>query len=367
MSNPVASERTEMLASFRPGQPWLDTKGERIQAHGGSIHYEDGVFYWYGENKERTIPGSGIWHWGVRCYSSTDLYNWEDRGLIIPPEPDDPEHPMHPASPMDRPHIIKNEETGKYVCFLKVMSQDANAQRTTVLTADSILGPYSIVNRSFKPAGMHAGDFDLVIEPSDGKGYYYFSRPHSELICADLTPDYTDVTGYYSTHFPHPGPPSVREAPTYFRRGGKHYLITSGTTHYFPNQSEVASAPSYHGPWTVLGDPHPGDKSHTSYRSQISCIFKHPERDLYIALADRWLPQLSPEQSNVQELFERFAEPGATDPTVVENIDPQVVEVLTSLNDVNTAEADYVWLPIEFDGDRPIIRWRDEWRVEDFV
>ena len=71
--------------SVRPGQVWNDTNGNRIQAHGGSIHHEDGTFYWYGENKERTTPGSGIWHWGVRCYSSTDLYNWDDLGLIIPP------------------------------------------------------------------------------------------------------------------------------------------------------------------------------------------------------------------------------------------------------------------------------------------
>ena len=75
-----------MNKAFRPGQVWLDTSGKRIQAHGGSMHHENGTFYWYGENKERTTPGSGIWHWGVRCYSSTDLYNWDDLGLIIPPD-----------------------------------------------------------------------------------------------------------------------------------------------------------------------------------------------------------------------------------------------------------------------------------------
>jgi hypothetical protein len=51
---------------------------------------------------------------------------------------------------------------------------------------------------------MNAGDFDLLINPDDLKAYTYFERVHSELICADLTDDYTDVTGYYSTHFPHP-------------------------------------------------------------------------------------------------------------------------------------------------------------------
>jgi hypothetical protein len=56
--------------SIRPGQVWLDTSGNRIHAHGGSILFEDGVFYWYGENKERTTPGSGVWTWGIRCYRS---------------------------------------------------------------------------------------------------------------------------------------------------------------------------------------------------------------------------------------------------------------------------------------------------------
>ena len=41
--------------SIRPGQVWLDTNGNRIQAHGGSIMYLDGTYYWYGENKEKFI------------------------------------------------------------------------------------------------------------------------------------------------------------------------------------------------------------------------------------------------------------------------------------------------------------------------
>lgn len=62
---------------------------------------------------------------------------------------------------------------------------------------------------------MNGGDFDLVVAP-DGKAYYYFERVHSETICADLTEDYTDVTGYYTTHFPRVHPPYVREATAHF-------------------------------------------------------------------------------------------------------------------------------------------------------
>lgn len=344
-----------MQQSIIPGQPWLDTNGKRIQAHGGSILYVDGVFYWYGENKERTSPGNGIWHWGMRCYSSTDLYNWEDRGLIIPPVAEDTSDPMHPAQFADRPHIIYNSRTGKYVCWIKVMQRDGG-QLSSVYTADDILGPYELVRSGVRPLGMNAGDFDLVVDPSDGKAYYYFERVHSELICADLTDDYTDVTGYYSTHFPRLQPPFVREAPAYFRRNGKHYLITSGTTGYFPNQSESAVADSYHGPWRVIGNPHPGDESNTSYRSQLSSIFKHPhKKDLYIALGDRWVVNPPADLPDIPALFERVFAPGA------EHHDWGTVPI----TDPDTSIADYVWLPIRFDGDDVIIDWHDEWRIED--
>lgn len=205
-----------MYDAFYPGQVWLDTNGNRIQAHGGSLIYLDGVYYWYGENKEKTDKAAGIWHWGVRYYASTDLYNWEDRGLLIPPVTDDPNSSLHPTSMMDRPHIIYNARTKKYVCWLKIMEKD-QTQTETVLTADSFFGPYTIVREKLRPLGMSAGDFDLAVAP-DGKAYYFFERVHSETIIADLTEDYTDVTGYYSTHFPHKGPPHVREATAHFIR-----------------------------------------------------------------------------------------------------------------------------------------------------
>ena len=109
-----------MNHSFKPGQVWLDTSGKRIQAHGGSVMYVDGTYYWYGENKEKTDGKNGIWTWGVRCYSSKDLYNWEDRGFLIPPVLEDPNCALFPAKRVDRPHILKCDKTGKYVCWIKL-------------------------------------------------------------------------------------------------------------------------------------------------------------------------------------------------------------------------------------------------------
>ena len=235
-------------------------------------------------------------------------------------------------------------------------------QRCTILTADRLLGPYTKVQEGLLPLGMSAGDFDLAVA-DDGKAYYYFERVHSELICADLTDDYTGLTGYYSTHFPRLGPPYTREAPAHFIRKGRHYLFTSGTTGYLPNPSELAVADTWHGPYRVLGDPHPADKTHTSFHSQVSSVFKVPgKQDLYIALADRWLPQkMSLCYNKYRILFERLfgSNPDMSYPPL------QKGEIPDAGPD-NTSLADYVWLPLRFDGEMAYIDWLDEWKIEDY-
>ena len=345
-----------MYDRFYPGQAWLDTEGKRIQAHGGSLIFWENTYYWYGENKEKTDGVNGIWHWGVRCYSSKDLYNWKDEGIIIPPEPDDPNSSLHPSACMDRPHIIYNRMTKKFVCWLKIMNRD-QTQSETVLTADNLLGPYTKVCEGLRPLGMSAGDFDLAVA-EDGKAYYYFERVHSETICADLTDDYTNVTGFYSTHFPRKHPPYVREATAHFIRDGKHYLLTSGTTSYMPNPSEIAISDTWHGPYRVLGNPHVDDPSNTSFHSQISSVFKVPgKKDLYIACADRWLPEaMDMEYRDYEQMFNAIFEPDKYSYDFSKAIKP--VE--------NTSIADYVWLPLRFEGEMVYIDWKDEWKLSDY-
>ena len=65
-----------------PGQLWLDTDGNPIHAHGGSMLYWQGKYYWYGENKEKSTQDEEIWHWGVRMYESTDLCNRSEEHTV---------------------------------------------------------------------------------------------------------------------------------------------------------------------------------------------------------------------------------------------------------------------------------------------
>ena len=361
--------------AFRPGEIWLDTAGKPIHAHGGSILQVGSLYYWYGENKEKSSKGGApIWHWGMRCYSSPDLCNWTDMGVFIPPVLDDPASPLAPGSMADRPHIIFNRSTGKFVCWIKIIHKDFTQTRA-VFTADRITGPYTMVRAKLRPLGMDAGDFDLVVAP-DGKAYMIFERVHTEMIVADLTEDYTNLSGYYSTHLAEDQPPFTREAPAYFYRKGKHYMFTSGTTGYHPNVTLAHVAETYHGPWTTLGDAHPSDKSRTSFNSQISSVFRHPRKqDLYIALADRWiynLPELegpSFATGDASKAFEGYYErsfyPGGQfRPGGLSRADARRRSEIESA--IELSRARYVWLPVRFEGERPILDWREAWNLDAF-
>ena len=353
--------------SIKPGRVWLDTAGKPIQAHGFSVFYNESekLYYWYGENKEKTVGGkkNTVWHWGVRLYTSPDLYNWTDKGLIIPPEPEDLTSPLHPTYCMDRPHIIYCGKTGKYVAWLKIMAGEVS-QFMSILTADKFEGPYTFANRIYKPLDMDTGDFALHVDSETKKAYIFFERPHFQLICATLTDDYTAVTGEYSVHYDNLLPPYTREAPTYFERNGKKYLFTSGTSGYFPNPSKVCVFDDYHGEYKDLGDPCIGDKSGTSFSSQITSVLRLPQKDAYIACADRWMPQwyIKPMSKQIISGMERHFKDYMPDTS------PQKAKPLPGAEQKhteNTSISRYVWLPIEWEGEKPILRWRDEWRVEE--
>lgn len=41
--------------NIKLGQILLDTDGKRVQAHGGSLFFDNDTFYFYGENKEKLM------------------------------------------------------------------------------------------------------------------------------------------------------------------------------------------------------------------------------------------------------------------------------------------------------------------------
>lgn len=108
---PAAAQRS----SFRPGEIWPDDKGVHINAHGGGVLLHDGVYYWFGEHKTAGRAGNQA-HVGVHCYSSMDLYNWKDEGVAFKVSKD-PESPVTDGCILERPKVIYNAATGKFVMW----------------------------------------------------------------------------------------------------------------------------------------------------------------------------------------------------------------------------------------------------------
>lgn len=349
-----------MYTKFRPGRTWYDTEGKRIQAHGGSILYVDGIYYWYGENKEG-ITGNATgekcpyWHHGVRLYSSADLYNWKDEGIIMA-ESSDPNNPFHPANIMDRPHILYNAQTKQYVMWCKTCRGDFSKAQFSVCVSSDLF--HFTFKHEIDPEPYNAGDFDLFID--EGKAYVVFEHPHSQMILWELDDTYTKLSGTPSSHLEQECPPFVREAPAYFTRQGRQWILTSGTTGYYPNPTFCHEMTAAHGLWKDYGDVCESDTKHNSFHAQFSSVFKHPgKKNLYIALGDRWLTDLAVDLPNMEEaIYALFSAKARTKFDGAE---------LPTLTDENTSEADYVWLPILFREDgTPYIVWRREWTLEEF-
>lgn len=317
------------------GTPWYDTDGNRIQAHGGSVKFVDGKYYLFGENKEKTIPGDGIWHMGVNCYSSDDLINWKFENTILKPG-DVITNPLHPKRIMDRPHIIYNEKNEEFVMWCKLVGSDDKPgdwsdQYMGIATSKTITGDFKLIDKII-PLGMNSGDFDLFVD-DDQKAYLIFGKVHTEIIIADLNEDYTNVTGNNTSHLHFYGPPIAREAPAVFKRDGEYFMITSGTTSYYPNPSLTAKAESIHGPWYIIGNPCIDDIDENSFNSQISSVLKVDGKDQYIAIGDRWVVDLEAE-------YQR-----------------------SSWN-INTSISEYIWLPFEFVDGLPMLKWQETWQPE---
>ena len=347
-----------------PGRSWRDTEGKRIQAHGGALFYEDGTYYWYGENKDRTDGECPVWTWGIRAYSSQDLYNWKDLGLIIEPDLEHREAGMYPEHHVERPHILKCEATKKYVCWIKQSGEEACF---LIMQADAFTGPYKVAVENYRPFGMKVGDFDIAKDTATGKVYLYMDGDHAGIFGMELSEDLLKAEKVITRQYENLYAPFCREAPAVFEHDGKKYMLTSGMSGYIPNKSDAAVSDSFAEPFVSIGNPHVADHTNSSFNSQISQVFQVPgKKNLYIAIADRWVPGY-PIDAERADIIER-AIASHYEPERYQVTQQERQEFMSSpmLEGANTSIADYVWLPLTFEGDKLQICWRDEWKLEDF-
>jgi hypothetical protein len=103
---------TAVRGDVVPGETWRDTEGRPVNAHGGGILYHENVYYWYGENKtgrtflpdsNKSWDGTRLDFTGVSCYSSTNLQDWKNEGLVLSAVSGDAAYDLHPGRVVERP------------------------------------------------------------------------------------------------------------------------------------------------------------------------------------------------------------------------------------------------------------------------
>lgn len=261
---------------IRPGEPWLDNRGQRIQAHGGGVTVWKSVYYWFGEDR---TPSNDPEKRYVACYSSRDLTHWKFRGQVLALA--DPEH-LGPRWVLERPKVFINAQTKKFVMYAHLDDAHYKFARVMVAVSSRIDGPYTYV-KSFRPLDQESRDIGQFVD-DDGSAYLLFeSRPTKGFFIARLTDDYLNVV---KTCFV----PAPLEGGALVHSGDRYYVVGSHMTGWRPNPNVYATAPALTGPWTDFRNIAPTEAN--NYNSQSTMLLKvaGSKTTIIIFMGDIWYP-----------------------------------------------------------------------------
>jgi hypothetical protein len=358
-----AQDTEQKYLAFYPGKIWNDIRNIHINAHGGGVLYHEGKYYWFGEHKGEQSNSAFV---GVTCYSSADLYGWTYEGVALAVEKD-PRSEVAEGCIIERPKVIYNAKTKKFVMYfhLELKDKGYEAARTGIAVSDKVTGPYKYLkscrpNAGRYPVNMSMEQQQLPVKPSDfpkwwteewkkavvdgmfvrrdfaggqmsrdmtlyvdddGKAcHIYASEENLTLHLAELSDDYLSYTGKYTRI----APAGHNEAPAIFKKDGKYFMITSGCTGWEPNAARLFTADNIWGPWTEHPNPCVGADSELTFHSQSTYILPVAgKKDAFIFMADRWTPK-------------------------------------------HPIDGRYVWLPVHFENNLPVLRWYDRWDLNVF-
>jgi hypothetical protein len=269
-----------------------DNSGQNVNAHGAGVLYHNGIYYLFGEIKKGKtwlVPGQ---QWedyrvpagGVSCYSSKDLKHWKYERVALSPSKGDTSKDLDTSRVIERPKVIYNAKTRKYVMWMHIDKKDYSYSQSGVAISDKPAGPYHYLG-SVKPNGNMARDM-TVFQDDDGKAYLIYSSEQNKTmqVCL-LSDDYLAPTKTFSRILIDRN----REAPALFKSGGKYYLITSSCTGWSPNAATYAVADNPLGPYKEYGNPCQGPGAETTFDAQSTYVLPvNGKPGNFIFMADRW-------------------------------------------------------------------------------
>ncbi|KAF5011564.1 hypothetical protein FDECE_2329 [Fusarium decemcellulare] len=284
-----------------PGATWTATNtGEHVQAHGHGLIEVGGTYYMIGEDKT-----DGTYFQNVNCYSSKDLVEWTYVGALLSRTEEAGD--LGPQRIVERPKVIYNDITKKYVLYLHIDSPDYKDARVGIASGDSVCGSYTY-HRSFRPLGRQSRDMGLF-KDDDGAGYLMTEDREFGTRIMALSEDYLNVTEitYEWEYF--------AESPAMLKKNGHYFIFGSHLTGWNPNDNVYSYATSLSGPWSEWTEFAPVGSN--TFRSQVSYI-QPLGTDNAIYIGDRWVS-------------------------------------------TNLAASTYIWLPLTVSGTKVTLEWRDSW------
>ncbi|KAK3904488.1 glycosyl hydrolase [Staphylotrichum tortipilum] len=257
-----------------PGGTWTTSNGEPLQAHGAGFIQVDGTYYMIGEDKS---GGSSFEN--VNCYSSRDLVQWTYVGALLSRTSSGD---LGPNRVVERPKVIYNDKTRKYVLWMHMDSSSYGEARVAVATGDTVCGKYQYI-RSFQPLGRQSRDMGLF-KDDDGKAYLLTEDRQYGLRIVALSDDYlSPTTDVYSWKLD--GGARV-EAPAMIKLGKTYFMFASMMTGWDANDNQYTTSTSLSSGWA--GWKKFADSGSKTYNSQTTYILKTSESSA-VYMGDRWL------------------------------------------------------------------------------
>lgn len=194
------------------------------------------TIYLYTSHDEDNAEGFLMKNWLL--YTSTDMVNWQDRGIVAS---------LDDFKWFDRDNgawaIQVVERNGKYYMYCPLHGHGIG-----VLVADSPFGPFT------DPLGEplvwqkeHWYDIDpTVLIDDDGQAYMYWGNPNLYMVRLN-----DDMISYSGDIVQHPAITDYQEGPWLYHRGDNYYLAFASTC--CPEGIGYAMSKSIAGPWEYKG------------------------------------------------------------------------------------------------------------------
>jgi hypothetical protein len=250
----------------------------------------------------------GEWNGGVKggndhtCYCSNDLVHWTYRGIVL--------HSFV-GDPMD---VLYNDSTRQYVMFLKCQGTYGNLAVATSPTPD---GQFTSIRQTLV-GGMKIGDMS-VFKDTDGKAYLAFAQ-NRDLYLYALSADYQSVGNLINRWLT-----SIeRHAPFIFKRNDKYYYCVKNGRGWQAGPMDFFMATDLAGPWSAAR-PLVTTDSGDAWESEGDFVvpIQGTQGTVYMYDGDRW---------------------GGRPP--------------------GPRRGDFLWLPMEFNGDVPVLNYYQDWDLD---